>query len=76
MSGVSQTHPVGWFRTITRPRSHLIATLAMLVVFIGGFWLGTAFSEYRMWFYGPAVVAILWWYLMMMRSYSRARRGR
>ncbi len=63
----------GWFRTITRPTSHLLATIAALVVFVAGVWMGYVFDEFRVWFYAVAVIAMLGWYLLMTRSYRAAK---
>lgn len=73
MTGQSAGPSNGWFRTITHPTSHLLATIAALVVFVGGIWMGYVFDEFRVWFYAVAVIVILGWYLLMMKSYRAAR---
>lgn len=64
-----------WFQVITRPRTRLLATIVVIVVFITGIALGTYISEYSLWFYFPAVGTMLWWYLAMMSRYRKARRA-
>lgn len=35
--------------------------------------LGTIYSEFQLWFYALAVVAMLGWYVVMMRIYRIAK---
>lgn len=61
-----------WFRTTTRPTSRLVATVLVIGGFFGCLVLSILLPEHRLWFQVPAVVAIMSWYLVMMRLYKRS----
>lgn len=65
-----------WFAIITRPRTHLLATIVALTIFIAGVLVGTSLSEYRLLFYIPSIAVLMWWYLAMTSRYRRARGSR
>jgi len=67
---------VTWFSTITRPASHLLATIATFAVFIASVLLGTYVEGFRILFYGLAVVSLFVWYFTMIRIYNQVRNRR
>lgn len=64
-----------WFATITRPASRLAVTISVFVVFLTGIVLGAILDEYRAWFYAPALAALVFWYIGMMRIYRSSSRA-
>lgn len=63
-----------WFAIITKPRTHLLATIAALTVFVTGVLLGTyLLSDHRLMLYIPSIGILLWWYVAMMSRYRKAR---
>lgn len=72
MSNATDAKP-SWFAVITKPKTHLLATIATFVIFVTGVLVGTNISELRLLFYVPAIGVLLWWYVAMMDRYRKAR---
>lgn len=63
-----------WFATITRPRRHLVATIAVWTWFVVALVGAALRPDLAPWLDGTAVAAVIIWYLTMMNAYRASRR--
>lgn len=66
---------LSWLYIVSNPRGHLVATTLVWSFFLGAVPATGLLPEVKMWIAVPAAVAVVAWYVVMMRAYTNARRA-
>ncbi|GAB2843219.1 hypothetical protein ACFQ0P_02405 [Microbacterium insulae] len=67
--------PRSWFGTITRPWTHLVATIAVFLIIAVATVVSVNNPEWSVALFILALVPGLGWYAWMMSAYYRSRHG-